>query len=298
MAERKFRGKGPLSVALIVTQHAKRLGLPLDPESLLTEGGGQVQGLGKGAVQAVLSRHGITKVLAAEGGRTSRGSISNMREYVAFLNTLPAGVNLEAVEAYWIDRVRGHFASQPFKIKLDASRALRAIVRDVIEQALERQRREASATYYSGAVLQHMVGAKLECAIGQGKIEHNSFSTADAPAARPGDFLLGDVAIHVTTSPSQSLIQRCADNLNEGHRPLVVTLGHVLPVAQELARQGGIEDRVDVFEIEQFVALNLYEIGGFIAEGRRTAVSDFVTRYNAIIEEVETDPSLRIDIRR
>ena len=44
--DRAFRGKGPLCVALVVTQHAKTLGLPLDSDKLLTEGGGQVLGLG------------------------------------------------------------------------------------------------------------------------------------------------------------------------------------------------------------------------------------------------------------
>ncbi|WP_310680447.1 DUF4928 family protein, partial [Burkholderia multivorans] len=101
--ERKFGRKGPLCVALVITQHARKMGLPLDPEKLLTEAGGQVLGLGKGAVQTVLNRHGIDRVLAAEGGRTSRGSISNMREYVAFLNGQAATstVDLDAVEAFW-----------------------------------------------------------------------------------------------------------------------------------------------------------------------------------------------------
>src|SRR5690348_8284078 len=87
-SEKSLRGQGPLSVALVVTQHAKEMGLPLDSTKLVTEGGGQVLGLGKGAVQAVLKRHGIGRVLAKEGGRTSRGSLGNMREYVAFLNVL------------------------------------------------------------------------------------------------------------------------------------------------------------------------------------------------------------------
>ena len=57
-------------------------------------------------------------------------------------------------------------------------------------------------------------------------------------------------------------------------------------------------DRIDIFEIEQFVALNLYEIGEFEAEGRKLAVNDLVDHYNAIVEEVETDPSLKIELRR
>jgi hypothetical protein len=56
-------------------------------------------------------------------------------------------------------------------------------------------------------------------------------------------------------------------------------------------------DRIDIFEIEQFIALNLYELGSFMMEGRRMALMDFVTRYNEIIEEVETDPSLKIELK-
>ncbi len=116
-AANAFRGQGPLSVALVITQHAKTMGLPLDTKKLVTEGGGQVLGLGKGAVQSVLKRHGIDRVLAKEGGRTSRGSLGNMREYVAFLNELgKAGkVDLEVVEDFWVERVQLFFSGKPFK---------------------------------------------------------------------------------------------------------------------------------------------------------------------------------------
>ena len=298
-AGKAFRGKGPLSVALVVTQHARKIGLPLDAEELLTEGGGQVLGLGKGAVQAILKRHRITRVLASEGGRTSRGSLNNMREYVAFLNELKAKgkVDLDAVEAFWIERVHEFFAGKPFKIKLDASRSLRVVVRDVIAQAVERQK-TAPGMYYAGAVLQHLVGAKLDSALGEGAVAHNCFSTADAPNARVGDFFIGDVAIHVTTSPGEAVIEKCRDNLNDGYRPMLVTLQRGLLVAEELAGQVGLGERIDIFEIEQFVALNLYELGRFGADGRKTAVTDMVNRYNEIVEKFETDPSLKIELRR
>lgn len=100
--QKKFRGKGPLCVALVVTDHAKKMGLPLDADDLLTDQGGQVLGLGVTRVQSVLGRNGIDRVLAAEGGRTSRGSIKNMRAYVEFLNSSAstAGFSLDAVEAF------------------------------------------------------------------------------------------------------------------------------------------------------------------------------------------------------
>jgi hypothetical protein len=294
-----FRTKGPLCVALVVTQHAKTMGLPLDAENLLTERGGQVFGLGKGAVQAILKRHSITRVLAAEGGRTSRGSLDNMREYVTFVNGLHAQgvVDLNAVEAFWIERVNEFFAAKPFKIKLDASLSLRTAVGDVIAQAMKRQK-TSSGVNYAGAVLQHLTGAKLDRALGRGVVVHNSSSTADAPRARAGDFLIGDVAIHVTTSPSEAVIEKCRENLNDSYRPMLVTLRDGVGVAEGLAANAGIGDRIDIFEIEQFVALNLYELGKFEADGRKSAVTEMVERYNEIVEEFETDPSLRIELRR
>lgn len=294
----KFGRQGPLCVALVVTQHARRSGLPLDPDSLLTGGGGQVLGLGKSAVQAVLKRYDIKRVLAAEGGRTSRGSINNMREYVAFLNDLndDGDVDLDAVEAFWIERVHEFFSAKPFKLRLDASRSLRRLVRDVIEQAEARQR-NTPGMQYAGAVLQHLVGAKLDCALGTGTFEHNSFSTSDAQTGRAGDFLIGDVTVHVTTSPGEAVIERCRDNINNGYRPIIVTTDRGIAAAEVLAENTGLGERIDVFEVEQFVALNLYELGKFAANGRKVAVGAVVTRYNEIVEDVETDPSLKIEFR-
>jgi hypothetical protein len=297
--EKRFRGKGPLCVALVITQHARKMGLPLDAGTLVTEGRGQVLGLGRGAVQTVLNRHGVSRVLAAEGGRTSRGSLGKMGEYVGFLNELYERhvLDLDAIERFWIERVHEFFAAKPFKIRLDASQSLRMVVRDVLAQAEERQK-NTPGLYYAGAVLQHLVGAKLDCTLGQGNFKHNSYSTSDAQSGRAGDFFVGDVAIHVTTSPGEAVIERCRDNLNDGFRPMLVTMQRGLTVAEALADNVGLGDRIDVFEIEQFIALNLYESGKFAAEGRRVAVGDLVQRYNEIIEDVETDPSLKIEFRK
>jgi Domain of unknown function (DUF4928) len=297
--DKKFNRQGPLCVALVMTQQARKAGLPLDPGQLLTEGGGQVLGLGKGAVQSILTRHGITRVLASEGGRTSRGSIGNMREYVALLNQLHAkgAAELDAIEGFWIERVQEFFAAKPFKIRLDASRSLRTVVRDVLGQAEDRQK-TMPGVYYAGAVMQHMVGAKLDCALGQGNFEHNSYSTSDQQSGRRGDFFVGDVAVHVTTAPGEAVIERCRDNINDGIRPVLVTGQRGLTVAEGLADNAGLGDRIDIFEIEQFIALNLYELGKFAADGRRVAVSDLVNRYNEIVDDVETDPSLKIEFRQ
>lgn len=291
-----FRGQGPLCVALVVTEHAKKLGLPLNADALITEGGGQVLGLGKGGVQAILKRHGIERVLAAEGGRTSRGSMGNMKAYVAFLNdNAKSAADLDEAEKFWVARVQEFFAGKPFKIRMDGARGLRVIVRDLVKQAEER-RKASPGVQYTGALMQHLIGAKLDCALGVGKIKHNSFSTADAPTGRAGDFLIGEAAIHVTTTPGEALLGKCAENLNEGLRPIIVTLAKGVAVAEGLAENIGVSERVDIFEVEQFVATNLYELGSFATEGQKVATAALIDRYNALIEEFETDPSLAIEI--
>ena len=87
-SQHKIRGKGPLSLVLVMSRKASEQKPPFSADDFLTPQGGQVAGLGRGAVQTILADHGIDRVLAEEGGRTSRGSIQKMRAYVDFLNEL------------------------------------------------------------------------------------------------------------------------------------------------------------------------------------------------------------------
>ena len=127
-----------------------------------------------------------------------------------------------------------------------------------------------------------------------GKFQHHSVSTADNQGGRAGDFAIEDVSIHVTTSPTEAVIRRCQDNLDKGIQPVLVTLGDKVAMAEGLADNAELGDRIDIFGAEQFIALNLYEIGKFSSDGRRTAIKDVVERYNEIVNEYENDPSLII----
>jgi hypothetical protein len=295
--EHKFQGKGPLCVALVVTDHARTKGLPLDPAELVTAKKGQVLGLGKSAVQAILKRNGIEKVLASEGGRTSRGSIDKMQAYVRFLNRVSASesLNLDLVESFWIERIVRHFSAKPFTLKLDASLSVRAVVRALMGQVESRQR-ESQGAMIVGTVMQHFVGAKLQTALGsRAVIEHHSANSNDAKA-RGGDFDIGDVSIHVTAAPSQALIEKCKGNLNDARKPIIVTTRHRSETAESLAEDAGLGSRLDVIEFEQFIATNVHELGVFEALGRIEAITEIVECYNSIIAEQETDPNLRIEL--
>lgn len=287
--------KGSLSLVLILTRNAAQRTFPLNKDDFVTAKGGQVAGLGGGAVRKILASHGIERTLSTEGGRTSRGNMDRMNAYVELLNGFhQAGtLDLNEVEQYWVRRTLAYFDALPFTFKLDPSKSLRACVRDLLDQAIERQR-EVKGTMYAGAVMQHLVGAKLDY-LTKGTLEQHGFSVADAPSNRAGDFLIGDVAVHVTTAPGDALIRKCSDNLQSGLRPLIVTTEDGLGGAKALAKQSGIEDRLDVIEIEQFIATNVYEWSVFERDARPTAISDIISRYNSIVGKCESDPSLRIE---
>jgi hypothetical protein len=290
-----IKGRGPLSVVLIITRKIQSRKPPFSSKDFLTPKGGQVAGLSGSAVQKILNDHGISRILAEEGGRTSRGSIQRMEGYIGLLNDIADEglLNFPSIESWWIDRVKEYFASEPFKLKLDPSKSLRRIVGELINAAFKRQE-ECPGTMTAGAVMQHLVGAKLEIALPSVQIEHRGSSVADAPGKRKGDFLVSDTAIHVTTAPTEALIRKCRDNLEEGLRPVIVTTESGVGGARALAKNADIEDRIDILEVEQFVATNVYEWSSFAASKRSVSVGDLVEEYNKIIDICESDPSLKI----
>jgi hypothetical protein len=295
--EHKMMSKGPLALALVLTRNSSERQMPLKPEDFITRQGGQVSGAGKSAVQSILKDYGINRVLAEEAGRTSRGSIGRMQAYVGFLNKLndEGLLDFHKIEQWWIDRVKEYFSSKPFKLKLDPSKSLRHAVHELLDSAFSRQK-EAPGMMVAGAVMQHLVGAKLEIMKMPVEIEHRGFSVADSLGGWKGDFLIHQVSIHVTTAPTEALIRKCLDNLEQGFRPVIITTESGIGGAAALARNAGIADRIDILEVEQFVTTNLYEKSSFSESNRTVTVKELVERYNDIIDGCESDPSLKIVI--
>lgn len=295
MAQPSLLRKGGLCVALVVTRAAREKGLPLNPELLRTTGQGQVVGLGKAAVQRILEENGITKVLAEEGGRTSRGSLGLMRSYVETLNELHEThqADLEEAEKWWIGKVHAHFAAEGPKFRFDPGNSLRANIEDLLDQAREVQS-SAGGTNYMGAMLQHLVGAKLDMVLGEGRIIHHGFSVADRSTERNGDFQIETVAIHVTTHPGEALVRKCAENLRAGLKPVIVTVRDGEGGAAFLLRTANLINRVDVLDATQFLTANVLERSLFKIDDCKVTLSALLKRYNAIVDQHETDPALRV----
>lgn len=293
--QRKFLQKGGLCVALHITVLAKEKGLPIPPESMRTAEGGQVEGLGKARVQKILASLGITKVLAEEGGRTSRGSLLLMENYLTLLNKLHATgkADLQAALQWWHQKVQMHFASDGPKFDFDSGKSVRANLQDLFYQATEIQRNSGGANYH-GAMLQHLVGAKLDLILGTGLIKHHGFSVADHSTERSADFHVNNVAIHVTTHPTEAIIRKAAANLKAGLKPLVITLTDGVSGANYLLKGTEWADRVDVLDIAQFLTANVYERSLFQAGKCKVTLQGIIERYNEIVAECETDPVLRV----
>ena len=325
-SKNRMLSPGAVCVALVVTRHARRLGMPLNAEGLLTGRGGQILGLGKRTVQIILAEHGVTRVLATAGGRTSRGNVFKMRMYVAWLNanTDTSGFDLAVIERWWVDVAK---KTAPFQRSLHFSvninHSLRTALRSLMEQAAKCKdvtvgvvspRRlhnvpgkqplscmpaaDSSLRTVRGHIpnaekmLKHLVGAKLELVLGHEVEAHGAF-VADSVTDRLGDYQIEDIVIHVTTSPGEALLRKCKDNLDHGLRPLIITTFRNVVVADTMAENTGIAGRVEIFDVEQFVASNILELSKFKAAGRRLTVKDLITNYNRLAE-CENNPALLI----
>lgn len=291
----KMGTKGTLCLGLVVTREAIDKGLPLVFDSLLTDNKGQISLLGKAHVQKILCDYGINRVLAEEGGRTNRGNMGLAKRYVEFLNQQRYSQSqLKNVESWWIDRVKEFFAAKPLVLKMDAAKSMRASVRELLLSAEKRQSNNKGSTIV-GTILQHLVGAKLSLIL-PATPENHGAAVSDAVSDRDGDFVFEDIVIHVTTSPGEAVMRKCQRNLGDGKRPILITIYKKVPVAEGLAEDFGIGDRIDVFDIEQFLASNLYELGLFAPVGRKETAAKLIAAYNSIIDSCETDPSLKISI--
>lgn len=295
--EKQIVNVGALGTVLVITRRAKSLGFPLDSSNLITKGGGQVSGLSGRAINKILAEHGVSNLVGTESGRTSRGTPNLALSYAELLNSLNSQglAPLDQIEAWWVDRFIEYFNTEPFKLNYDQAKTLVVVLRNLLDQAIDRQRKSPGKTYI-GAVLQHLVGAKLELALPNANITHNGASVSDAVSDRSGDFVIDEAIIHCTTAPSEELMRKCKANLQSGKRPIILTLSKMIGAAEGMAEQMDIEGRVEMMDALQFLAANLYEMSLFKATERKITIDRLVEKYNEIVSTYESDASLRIEI--
>lgn len=293
--ENGITSKGQLSLVVQFTRMVRDRDFPLNPADFQTDSKGQVTGIGGGNLKKILAEHGITKQLTSEGGRTSRGSMGLMMAYVQFLNQWyeEDEVDLFEVENFWAEEVREYFRNQPFVLSSDASRTVTANLADLFDQAKKREKQN-KGTRYLGVILQHLVAAKLQVVLSDNAIEIHGASVADQQTDRAGDFVVHSTAIHCTTAPADLLMEKCKANLKAGLHPIIITVYDRVHTALTQIEDSGIQGQVDVWDIQQFISSNVMEHSGFNETARNHTLAEIIANYNAIIDSVEHDPSLRI----
>ena len=148
--------------------------------------------------------------------------------------------------------------------------------------------------HFRETLLRHLAGSILDHILGIGMIKHHGFSVADHSTERSADFHVNNVAIHVTTHPTEALIRKAAANLKSGLKPLIITLTDGVSGANYLLKGTEWADRVDVLDVAQFLTANVYERSLFQAGECKVTLRGIIERYNKIVAECETDPVLNI----
>ena len=265
---------------------------PLERNDYVTPGN-QVRTSGP-LIQSILARHGEERRFTAEGGRTTRGTVPAAVGLAAELNLVEGMIELgdetrliviDKLQDWLVDRVRDYFGRQRIAVEINLTKPSPQIVGDVL----------TAAGLKSGAVAQHLVGAKLAVRFPDLDIENHSYTTADQQLGRPGDFLVRDTVFHVTVAPMPPVLDKCLENFRNGYRPLLLVPDSRLEAARQMAESVGAQEGVSIFAIESFVGQNIDELGSFGKDDLAENIVGLIETYNERVGAVESDRSLLIE---
>jgi len=285
---------GSIATALVVLNRLQE-DYDLNFDTHVAEGGMQIKGASGGAVAAILKSFGEERPFAKEGGRTNRGGPSEIR---SLLNTLKKvklekydeqkrNEVLQMMKSFLVDRVNDFHNRQKIKLTFNPAHSTWHFIHNLL--------REATAEGKAGYVAQHLIGAKLQLRFPDIVVSNEGGSTADAQTQRPGDFLIGHTAFHVTVAPMQPVFDKCQHNIRQGLKPFLLVPDNKLIGARQIADQISAQ-QIAVESIESFVSQNINEISTFNNDKLTASLKDLVALYNRRVNEVETDKSLMVEL--
>lgn len=247
-------------------------------------------------IRTILARHGEERTYAEMGGRTTRSApvsaraladrLNNVSELSALTDDERENISTE-LQTRLFEEVREFFNRQKIKPDIQPLMTFPRIIGLILEIGTDKK--------VSGAVAQHLVGAKLAVRFPDKEIDNFSTNTADQQLDRPGDFCVGDTAIHVTMAPGAKVIRKCIQNISNGYRPLLLVPYARLEAARQLVANENESDRVNVLSLEEFIGQNMDEMAGF-SKNIGDQLRALIESYNSRIEAVETDLSLQVEL--
>ncbi|RYU89366.1 DUF4928 domain-containing protein [Mucilaginibacter terrigena] len=290
----KGPANGSIATALVVLNRLQAEYI-LDFNEHVADGGMQIRGASGSAVSAILKNFGEDRPFAKEGGRTNRGGPSEVKELLLALSHLQLDqLNkhernsiLIDMQSFLVERVKDYHNRQKIRLLFNPDLSTWYIIHNLLQISIE----EGKAGY----IAQHLIGAKLQLRFPNIEISNQSASTADMQTNRPGDFLIGQTAFHVTVAPMPAVFEKCKYNITQGYKPFLIVPDSKLIGARQNAEQF-CQQQIAVESIESFVSQNIEEISGFNKNVLGLTIKDLVKIYNRRVDSTETDKSLMIEL--
>lgn len=287
---------GFYAVMLNATHRASEMDYPLQETAFKTANRGQVVGQRGKAPNQILENWRLPYRFGTESGGTNRASIGHVERYVSLLNDIhesKGGVDHLAAMVFWLRRTRKFFETSPIEIQFNPKQTLRVFIERALDEVRKRERNLAGAKL-TGLFMQHMVGAKLDVLLGPGAVTHHPATQADAQYERSGDFEIEGAILHVTSAPTERLIEKCRANLDGFKRPVIVTLTRKVATAAGLAENAERADQIEIVDFESLMVSNLLEHSFLKRRERRVSVEELVQAYSSLVKK--HDPVSGIEI--
>ncbi len=248
-----------------------------------------------------LGREDLIPTFGGEAGRTSTGTKRAGLGIIKIINSFTSSVDLDKLQTIGIqvvDRINDlvveeldkHAELGGIEVPYQQTETIGAFISKLINYQVGKP----------GAVLQHLVGAKLELrfrdADGLNVVHHKS-STADIQTNRFGDFDISNSVIHVTKSPTQDHFMKAYENAKSGRTTYILIPENKLGMVSATVDIDPLyKNKVNVYSIEQFISQNIDELSFFQKEISLCSLNDMLDIYNDLIERYENDNSLKVVI--
>ncbi len=259
--------------------------------------GGRFRSTGQ-FVQRVLSRFGEDRLYASEGGRTTGGSIEAAEDLVAELDQVDGypqasfeekSAVADAIQRWLYDNaIKPNLDCEGVKVEINLEKLPPDIIGDILDAAAKRG--------VSGAVAQHLVGAKLALRYPNMDIENYGHTTQDKILGREGDFAVNDTIFHVTMSPGEAVVEKCSNCVHQGYQPMLLVPRSEIEGAKHFIKKSKYPKRIWLTSIEDFVAQNVAEIGEFGKGSLKGSMKALLEKYNERAGKVEAKRSALIKI--
>jgi hypothetical protein len=235
-------------------------------------------------------RHSGAAVKAVGGG--TKFLLEILREQLKevdqeILRGRPSGQGLRNEMARTIKDMEDRANGLPLKPQCDQHQSPAAWIDSILAAAELRS---------FGVVERHLVGATLQRRHPGIVVPNNPGHAADAQTGRSGDFPLKNVSYHVTATDGKEAVVRCKENVETGVHPVLLVPKRYAEKANVYAEIAGIQDRVSILPIEDFITQNIIEMSTNQQQDFFSTLKAIIDEYNRRLEEVETDMSLKIEL--